>query len=38
MELVAGETLADQIARGPIPVPEALAIARQIALAARLRR
>ena len=33
MELVEGETLADHIARGPIPVPEALAIARQTALA-----
>ena len=33
MELVDGETLADQIARGPIPVTEALSIARQIALA-----
>jgi dipeptidyl aminopeptidase/acylaminoacyl peptidase/predicted Ser/Thr protein kinase len=31
MELVEGETLADQIARGPIPVAEALQIARQIA-------
>jgi Tol biopolymer transport system component/predicted Ser/Thr protein kinase len=31
MELVEGETLADQIARGPIPVPEALQIAKQIA-------
>jgi eukaryotic-like serine/threonine-protein kinase len=31
MELVEGETLADLIARGPVPVPEALAIARQIA-------
>src|SRR5262249_61254897 len=31
MELVAGETLADVIARGPVPVDEALAIARQIA-------
>src|SRR5688500_1372456 len=33
MELVAGETLADQIARGTLTVNEALAIARQIALA-----
>ena len=33
MELVDGETLADQIARGAIPVIEALSIARQIALA-----
>jgi serine/threonine protein kinase len=31
MELVDGETLADQIARGPIPIPEALQIAKQIA-------
>src|SRR4051812_30361780 len=31
MELVAGETLADQIARGPIPLETALPIARQIA-------
>lgn len=33
MELVAGETLADFISRGPVPVDEALAIARQIASA-----
>ena len=31
MELVDGETLADRTARGAIGVPEALAIARQIA-------
>jgi hypothetical protein len=31
LELVEGETLADRIARGPIPVAEALGIARQIA-------
>ncbi len=31
MELVDGETLADRVARGPVPVSEALAIARQIA-------
>ncbi|MEP6994072.1 MAG: protein kinase [Acidobacteriota bacterium] len=31
LELVEGETLADRIAAGPIPIDEALAIARQIA-------
>ena len=31
LELVPGETLADLIARGPVPVDEALAICRQIA-------
>jgi Tol biopolymer transport system component len=31
LELVDGETLADRIARGPIPVEEALSIAKQIA-------
>jgi serine/threonine-protein kinase len=31
LELVEGETLADRIARGPIPVDETLAIAKQIA-------
>ena len=31
LELVEGDTLADRIARGPIPVDEALAYARQIA-------
>src|SRR5262245_19518156 len=31
LELVEGPTLADRIARGPIPVDEALVIARQIA-------
>src|SRR5262249_2236426 len=30
MELVPGETLADRIARGPIPLEEAMDIARQI--------
>ncbi|HEY6219589.1 MAG TPA: protein kinase, partial [Gemmatimonadaceae bacterium] len=31
MELVAGPTLADRIAGGPIPIPETLAIAQQVA-------
>jgi Tol biopolymer transport system component len=31
LELVEGETLADRIARGAVPIPEALTIARQIA-------
>jgi eukaryotic-like serine/threonine-protein kinase len=33
LELVEGPTLADRIAQGPVPVDEALAIARQIAAA-----
>src|SRR5262249_40514756 len=33
LELVDGPTLAERIARGPLPVDEACAIARQIALA-----
>jgi Tol biopolymer transport system component len=33
LELVEGETLAERIARGPVPVHEALTIARQIAAA-----
>jgi RIO-like serine/threonine protein kinase len=33
LELVDGETLADRIARGPIPVDDALVIAHQIAQA-----
>jgi TolB-like protein len=31
MELVPGETLAEQVARGPVPVPAALSIAGQVA-------
>jgi eukaryotic-like serine/threonine-protein kinase len=31
MEVVEGPTLADRIAQGPIPIDEALAIAKQIA-------
>jgi len=31
LELIPGETLADRLARGPIPVPEALELARQMA-------
>jgi Tol biopolymer transport system component len=31
LELVEGDTLADRIARGPLPIPDALLIARQIA-------
>ena len=31
MELVTGDELAERIARGPIPLPEALSIARQVA-------
>jgi serine/threonine protein kinase len=38
MELVEGPTLADRIAQGPIPVDEALPIAKQIAESAASRR
>ena len=31
LELIEGETLAEQIARGPLPLARALPIARQIA-------
>jgi hypothetical protein len=31
LELVEGETLAERIARGPVPIPECLTIAKQIA-------
>jgi serine/threonine protein kinase/Tol biopolymer transport system component len=31
LELVEGDTLADRVARGPLPVPETLGIARQVA-------
>ena len=37
LELVEGETLAEQVARGPLPLAQALAIARQIAERARGR-
>src|SRR5262249_49286133 len=33
MELIEGDTLADRIARGPLPIGETLSIARQIAAA-----
>ena len=31
LELVEGATLAERLASGPLPIPEALAVARQIA-------
>jgi len=37
MEFVPGETLAERIHKGPIPLEEALAIARQIAKRSRQR-
>jgi hypothetical protein len=37
MELVEGETLAERIARGPIPISEVRALAHQIAEALELR-
>jgi len=33
LELIAGQTLADRIASGPMPLADALAVAKQIALA-----
>jgi len=32
MQLVEGETLAERVARGPIPLPQSIALARQVAL------